>query len=208
MKLFDATQTTLYIIIVFTNSVYTLAALFLPTVFLTKDVAGVWVGLVFAAYSMAVVAVSPFIGKILKNIGFANLVAFGLVCMGISIIPFGYFLKLESPMSCVALGIVLRVMQGTASAAINSTCYSLAADKYPEQTEAMVGLLEAFSGLGGVAGLLGGAYIYESMGYQFTFLMFGGMLPVVAIISRIIFGLQEEEDSEKIKQPLLGEYDD
>jgi len=57
----------------------------------------------------------------------------------------------------------------------------------------MVGLLEAFSGIGGVAGLLGGAYVYESMGYKFTFILFGGLLPIVAIISRIVFATQANE---------------
>ena len=128
MTLFDATQVTLYAIIVFTNSVYTLAALFLPTVFAAKSVEGAWLGLVFAAYSIAVVAVSPFVGKILRRVGFANLIAFGLVCMGVSIVPFGYFSEMQSATTCIYVGILLRVMQGTASAAINSTCYSLAAD--------------------------------------------------------------------------------
>ena len=44
----DATQLILYSIIVCTNSVYSLASLFLPTVFKEKDIPGFWTGLVFS----------------------------------------------------------------------------------------------------------------------------------------------------------------
>ena len=50
-----------------------------------------WLGIIFSAYSFAVVCVSPFVGKILSKVGFKKLIAFGLVCMGISIVSFGYF---------------------------------------------------------------------------------------------------------------------
>ena len=129
-----------------------------------KNVNGFWVGIIFASYSIAVVTVSPFIGKILSKVGFKNLIAFGLVAMGISIIPFGFFDQIESATSCICFGIALRILQGSSSASINSTVYSLAADLYPEETESMIGLLEAFSGVGGIIGLLGGASIFEVLG--------------------------------------------
>jgi hypothetical protein len=62
--MFDRLQSTLYTIIVCTNSVYTLAALFLPIVFLEKEISGIWVGIIFSAYSFAVVIVSPYVGKL------------------------------------------------------------------------------------------------------------------------------------------------
>ena len=102
--------------------------------------------------------------------------------------------------------ICLRLLQGSASAAINSTAYGLAADRYPKHTEQMIGLLEAFSGIGGIAGLLGGATIYNTFGYKATFLLFGGMLPLIAVLSRLVFtSIQNEEDENSDTQrPLLG----
>ena len=107
--------------------------------------------------------------------------------------------------------ICLRMLQGSASAAINSTAYGLAADRYPKHTEQMIGLLEAFSGIGGIAGLLGGATIYNTFGYKATFLLFGGMLPIIAVLSRLVFtSIQNEEDANSDAQrPLLdndGEF--
>ena len=65
----DATQLILYSIIVCTNSVYSLASLFLPTVFKEKDIPGFWTGLVFSMYSIAVVIVSPFVGTMINKVG-------------------------------------------------------------------------------------------------------------------------------------------
>jgi MFS family permease len=61
-----------------------------------KSVAGVWVGLVFSMYSITVVLVSPIIGKIVGQVGHANLISIGLVLMGISIIPVGLLPEIES----------------------------------------------------------------------------------------------------------------
>ena len=122
----------LYAIIVCVNSVYSLASLFLPTVFKEKDIPGFWVGLVFAMYSIAALIVSPVIGKLIHKLGSSNVIAFGLVLMGISIIPIGFLPKIENDNWTIAIGILLRVMQGTASASINTTCFSMAAVKYTD----------------------------------------------------------------------------
>ena len=106
----DVLQLLLYLIIICSNSVYALASLFLPIVFMDKNVPGFWVGLVFAMYSIVVVLVSPIIGKIVSRVGFANLIAFGLICMGISIIPVGFLVEIESDMGAIALSIVLRAL--------------------------------------------------------------------------------------------------
>ena len=106
----DTTQLILYTILTCTNSVYALASLFLPQVFEDKAIGGFWVGTVFAAYSIVVVLVSPFVGMVLQRCGFANLLAVGLVAMGVSIIPLGLLKTIESNTATLALGILLRVL--------------------------------------------------------------------------------------------------
>ena len=107
---FDATQCILYTVIICTNSVYSLASLFLPKVFEDKEIEGFYVGIVFSMYSIASVIISPVIGKIIIKVGFANLVAIGLVTMGISIAPIGYLKDIESNNSSLMLAIVLRAL--------------------------------------------------------------------------------------------------
>ena len=106
----DATLTTLYAIILCTNSVYSLASLFLPTVFKEKQIIGGWVGLIFSMYSIAMVLISPIVGTILSKMGYDNLIATGLVFMGIAIFPLGYLTEVDSDMKAVAAGLVLRAL--------------------------------------------------------------------------------------------------
>ncbi len=166
---------------------YSLASLFLPIVFKEKNIPGFWTGMVFSMYSIAVVIVSPFIGTLINKVGFANLISIGLVLMGISIIPIGTLKDIGDDNTTLLVGIILRAMQGTAAAAINTTCFSLAANKYADQTEFVVGMMEGMSGVGLVLGLLGGSIIYETLGYKAVFIDFGSLLFVLAIISRLLF---------------------
>ena len=191
----------LYTIIVCTNSVYSLASLFLPVVFREKDVPGFWVGLVFAMYSIAGMIVSPVIGKILHRIGSSNTIAIGLVIMGLSIMPLSYLAEMENDSSSLALALLLRAMQGTASASINTTCFGMAANKYSDQTQFMMGMLEGVSGIGLVIGLMGGSLVYESMGYEAVFLTFGGLLLLMALISRLIFSCLERRVEIAVEGP-------
>ena len=61
----------------------------------------------------------------------------------------------------------------------------------------MVGMLEGVSGIGLVFGLLGGAGLYEAMGYKAVFIVFGGLLPVNAVVSRILFKIIDRAELEK-----------
>ena len=106
----DATQLILYSIIVCTNSVYSLASLFLPTVFKEKDIPGFWTCLVFSMYSIAVVIVSPFVGTMINKVGFANIIAIGLVLMGAAIIPIGHFNDIGDDWTTLGVGIFLRAL--------------------------------------------------------------------------------------------------
>ena len=166
---------------------YSLASLFLPKVFADKNIEGFYVGIVFSMYSIASVIVSPVIGKIIIKVGIANLIALGLILMGISIAPIGYLKDIESNNATLMLALLLRTLQGIASASINTTCYSMAANKYADNTEFVVGMLEAMSGVGIVTGLVGGSIVYEFMGYGAVFVVFGIILETMAFVSRGLF---------------------
>lgn len=65
----DIFQLVIYIIIICSNSVYGLAAPFLPILFADKYIDSIWVGLIFSVYSLSVALTSPFIGKIVDTVG-------------------------------------------------------------------------------------------------------------------------------------------
>ncbi len=128
----DIFQTVLYIVVIASNSGYGLAAPFLPILFADKYISGAWVGLMFAMYSLTIVLTSPIIGKIVDNVGHSNLLTLGLIGMGISVTPFGLLKECESNTSVIAAAIMLRALQGASSATINTCCFTLAANKYPQ----------------------------------------------------------------------------
>ena len=177
----------LFTVIICTNSVYALASLFLPHVLESKNIPGFWVGLIFAMYAIAVVLTSPIIGKALNKTSFANLIAIGLVAMSCSIVPIGFLMEITNDNITLGVCLFLRALQGTASACVNTTCYSLAANKYVKDTTFVVAMLEGMSGIGIVVGQFGGASVYEAMGYRAVFITFGLLLFIMALVSRILF---------------------
>jgi hypothetical protein len=61
-------------------------------------------------------------------------------------------------------------------------------------------MMEGMSGVGLVSGLLGGSIIYETMGYQAVFIYFGSLLPILAIVSRLLFRCLEMREIEQAQQ--------
>ena len=59
-----------------------------------------------------------------------------------------------------------------------------------------MGLLEAASGVGLIIGLMGGSVVYEILGYDAVFFTFGGLLLLMAIVSRLIFSCLEKREAE------------
>lgn len=74
-----------------------------------------------------------------------------------------------------------------ASSSIQTTCYSIATNFYPEKKEALVGYIEAFTGIGLMIGPVLGSILYHFGGYRFTFYMFGGFFVVFSLLVKLIF---------------------
>ena len=49
----------------------------------------------------------------------------------------------------------------------------------------MIAKLECVSGLGLIAGLMGGSFVGNTLGFKVTYRIFGGLLPIVGILARI-----------------------
>ena len=70
----------------------------------------------------------------------------------------------------------------------------------------MMGMLEGVSGIGLVIGLMGGSLVYESMGYEAVFITFGGLLLLMALISRLIFSCLERRVAIAVDGPEHSEH--
>ena len=101
-------------------------------------------------------------------------------------------MEIQNDLTTLAVCILLRALQGTASACINTTCYSLAANKYVKETTFVVAMLEGMSGIGIVVGQFGGSIVYEALGYRAVFVTFGLLLLIMALVTRILFMIIEK----------------
>ena len=117
------------------NSAYGLVAPFLPPVFKAKGVTGGQVGLVIGIYSVAVMLCSPFLGRIMKQAGNINMIAIGTGLMGMAFVCFGWVERIENSILITVVGLVLRFLQGTSSACVQTSCYSIATNDYPKSKE-------------------------------------------------------------------------
>ena len=75
---------------ILSNSFYALAAPFLPPVFEAKQIQAEYVGVVFAAFSVATVIFSPQVAKMIEDFGHPNLIGFAMLLMGVSVFSFGF----------------------------------------------------------------------------------------------------------------------
>ena len=117
------------------NSAYALIAPFLPLEFKEKGISGEMIGLMFAIYSIAVIICSPLVGNIIARVGNSNMIALGVAVMGTAFFCFGLIESLEKEAMVLTLGFSLRFIQGASSAFVQTTCYSIATNDFPEKKE-------------------------------------------------------------------------
>ena len=70
---------------------------------------------------------------------------------------------------------------------MQTTCYSIATNDFPEKKEQIVGWVEALTGLGLILGPIIGSTLYELLGYAQTFFIYGAFLIFLAFIIKINF---------------------
>lgn len=112
------------------------------------------------------------------------MVTLGLALMGVCFLLFALIPSLPSPMSIVIYTLLLRLFQGSTSAIIQTTCYSVAANEYPEKAEAIVGWVEAMVGLGLIFGPIIGSILYAAFDFNGVFYIYGALL---ILISAVVF---------------------
>ena len=94
------------------NTIYGLAAPFLPQLLEAKGIEPTWTGLIFAAYAIATIFVSLIAGKIVDRVSHAWIMFIGTLLMSGSIAAFSIAFDLEENWEIIAFSIGLRLAQG------------------------------------------------------------------------------------------------
>jgi MFS family permease len=169
------------------NSAYAIIAPFLPFEFQRKGIDETWMGYIFSIYSVAVILCSPMVGKMIGYLGRRNLIVFGMTMMGFSFIFFGAISSIEHKPVFITLALIIRFLQGFSSSLIQTTMYSLGTNFFPEDKNAMVGYIEAATGIGLIMGPLIGSGLYWLGGYIFIFYSLGLTFVVCSTCIKPIF---------------------
>jgi len=138
-------------------------------------------GYIFAIYSVAVIIASPLVGMLIKTMGRRSLIFIGVLLMGTSFMFFGLADYVQDPLIFTLCLFIIRFLQGFSSALIQTTLYSVCTNFYPEDKEALVGYIEAITGVGMIAGPILGSTLYTIGGYEFAFYSFGGVFLILAM---------------------------
>jgi MFS family permease len=80
----SCTEILLWLIMILTSTFYALSAPFLPVMFEEKGIHQTYVGVVFAAFSVAIIIFSPFVTGMIERFGQPALLGWGFVLMGVS----------------------------------------------------------------------------------------------------------------------------
>ena len=150
------------------------------------------IGLMFAIYSIAVIVCSPLVGKSVQSCGNTNMISLGICTMGLAFVFFGFIPQLDNMAYIFTVGFTLRFIQGAASAFVQTTCYSIATNDFPEKKEQIVGWVEALTGLGLIVGPVIGSALYSLLGYAHTFFIYGSFLVFLSFVIKLNF--PEDED--------------
>lgn len=157
-------------------------------------------GYIFASYALAVMVGSLIVGRILTKVGRKAVLLSGLLLMSVTMIGFGLIAYIHNPTLLISVSLMLRLLQGLSSSMIQTTSYSIVVVSYGKDSQKFLGILEAATGFGLVAGAFCGSLLYSFFGYKMTFVTIGSVfmlnLPVLQ------FSIPQSVDMHDDTEPL------
>ena len=120
-------------------------------------------------------------------IGRRNLIISGLLLMGTSFIAFGMLTEIENKSVFITLVLLNRFLQGFSSSMVQTTMYSISTNFFPNHKDAMIGYIEAVTGVGLIIGPLVGSALYSIGGYRFAFCVYGAIFFFCSTLIKSVF---------------------
>ena len=195
----DKAMSLLLTIICIANAMYGLAAPFLPVELEAKGISPSMTGVIFAIYAVASVLAALVCGMYLDLVGHRCMLVFGVLLMASSIACFGLIESLTDKIAILVLSVALRFSQGVASGLINTSVYSYVAQAYPDNVEKVVSMSEGFVGIGSAMGPIIGSFIYQAVGFSYTFYFFGvGMAPFALLVCACLSKPKKQAEQEGV----------
>lgn len=184
----DACLVCICVINCLSNSGYGLVAPFLPQELKRLGISVDVYGYIFGVYSLALILCSPVIGELLMRHRRRRLIfQVGLIAMAVSMLAYATAPDVfKGKNQLIAAFIGFRFLQGFASSAIQTTCFSIVTLIYPVEHQAQVmGLLISSQSLGLTSSPVIGSALFGMGGYAYPFYVTG----ILFVLSTIVAGI-------------------
>jgi MFS family permease len=177
----------LCICVLLCNSAFTVISPFYPAVALRRGVPEWLIGIIFSFFPIASLLLSPFLPALMFALGKTPILILGLFLVAASNILIS-FLESFSPAVAITASFLSRILSGLGSACSNVSSNAILASDYPENLSKYIAIVQAFGGLGLVAGPSIGSLLYAQDGFQTSCGVFGIVVLVFIPIEILLVG--------------------
>lgn len=140
-------------------------------------------GLVFGVYELAIIFVSPVVGKLVGSSSPKLWIQLGLLLTGFMTILFGFLDRAPYGNWFIGLAFAIRVLEGVGAASFTTPSYTATAEEFPNDQATILSFLETAFGLGLICGPTLGGWLYELGGYVLPFSVLGSFLVLGAMLN-------------------------
>ena len=130
----------------------------------------------------------------------------GVLTMGVSYMFLASLAYIEESVIYCTMALFSRLMQGFASCLIQTVCYSICTNFYPDRKQSLVSYMEVVTGIGFIIGPIVGSILYNWGGvllafssFGFTFILFSFFVNMI-LPSAIDFKASEETVNSSMSQ--------
>lgn len=143
-------------------------------------------GLVFGIYELAIIFISPVVGKLVGRTAPKIWIQLGLLLTGSMTVCFGFLDRAPAGSWFIALAFLIRVLEGFGAASFTTPSYTATAEEFPHDQATILSLLETAFGLGLICGPTIGGWLYELGNFLLPFVVLGICLIFGAFLNFII----------------------
>lgn len=180
-----------------------LQAPFFPKEAEKKGASATEYGLVFGVYELAIIFMSPIVGKLVGRSAPKLWIQFGLLLTGFMTVIFGFLDRAPNGKCFIILAFVIRILEGVGAASFTTPSYTATAEEFPSDQATILSLLETSFGLGLIFGPTIGGWLYEIGDYMLPFFTLGCCLILGAFLNLIVSYGQEARVYDA-KEPQAG----
>ena len=105
----------------------------------------------------------------------------GCILESFAILVFAFLIYFDDPIVYGVSCFLCRMVEGFGNGCLNSSSNSLISYHFEDDQSKLIGLIQTFTGIGMLAGPVGGSFLFSFGGFQLPFFVSGGALFLLVI---------------------------